>query len=312
MKTFFSVVFLSFQIILFASCNETNTPSETPVQVSKVENDDSLEIIQKVNNVDTTIHIPNYPHLYERYMELGLSHDTMGRKKEAPRYFVQNITISNRKLTTNQRKELFISIILTNTLKVNEKMMVTREKMMATLSQDTYNASDSIFLDSICHITHIKNNDYSQLPIKYDIMPPSLVIAQAIVESAWGTSHFSVEGNSLFGEHMPHNAKGKYIQASGSSVRLRAFETIEEAITEYIANLNRNNAYKGVREARHHFRTTNTTFNGLQLAEKEGHYSEMGNSYITTIKGIITHNKLHQFDDVVLSEMRTVLINVLK
>lgn len=309
MKT--TILLLVLHIVLFASCSESLQEDTNLVLI-----EDSIlineETLYSPIYKDTSLTVTTYQEAYSKYIELGLSHDSMGIKKEAPRYFIQNIALSNRKLTTNQRKELFISIILTNTLLVNEKMMITRNKMEEVLAQDIFNNSDSTFLDSLCHITHIKNSDYSQLSIKYDIMPPSLVISQAIVESAWGTSHFAVEGNSLFGEHMSHSAKGKYIQASGSSIRLRAFDTIEEAIAEYIANLNRNGAYKGVREARHHFRTTNTTFNGLQLAEKEGHYSEMGSSYIKTIKGVITHNKLHAFDDVVLNEMDSYFIHIQK
>jgi len=306
----YTILFLLFHIVLFASCSE-----EIQKTTITEQNEDSIVSNEKPEDIpvykDSSLTIENYQAAHSKYIELGLSHDSMGISKKAPRYFIQNIAASNRKLTTNQRKELFISIILTNTLAVNEKIMVTRNKMMSILEQKEFSTSDSLFLDSLTHLTHIKNNDYSQLPIKYDIIPPSLVIAQAITESAWGTSHFAVEGNSLFGEHMPHNAKGKYIQASGSNVRLRAFDSIEEAISEYIANLNRNNAYKGVREARHSFRIKGETFNGIQLAEREGHYSEMGNSYITTIKGIIHHNNLHAFDDVILKEMNSYLIQVL-
>ena len=302
-----SISFLLLHLVLFASCSD---------EIIQEQNEDSIVIIEKSVNIlvykDSSLTIETYQDAYSKYMEMGLSHDSMGEKKEAPRYFIQNIAASNKKLTTKERKELFVSIILTNTLLVNEKMLVTRNKMMSILNQSNFSTTDSLFLDSLTHITHIKNNDYTQLPIKYDIIPPSLVIAQAITESAWGTSHFAVEGNSLFGEHMPHSAEGKYIQASGSSVRLRAFESIEGAVSEYIANLNRNNAYKGVREARYSFRTKGEVFNGLQLAEQEIHYSEMGSSYIRTIKGIINYNKLHAFDDVVLSEMGTFFIRIVR
>jgi len=62
--------------------------------------------------------------------------------------------------------------------------------------------------------------------------------------------------------------------------------------------------------AREHFRTNNLPFNGVDLAEKEGHYSEMGNSYIATIKSIIHSNKLHQFDDIVLLKMNSFYLHV--
>ena len=33
-----------------------------------------------------------------------------------------------------------------------------------------------------------------------DIIPVSLAIAQAAVESGWGTSRFALEGNALYGQ----------------------------------------------------------------------------------------------------------------
>ena len=33
-----------------------------------------------------------------------------------------------------------------------------------------------------------------------DIIPVSLAIAQAAIESGWGTSRFALEGNALFGQ----------------------------------------------------------------------------------------------------------------
>jgi Bax protein len=33
-----------------------------------------------------------------------------------------------------------------------------------------------------------------------DIIPPSIAIAQAAIESGWGTSRFALEGNAMFGQ----------------------------------------------------------------------------------------------------------------
>ncbi|HKJ91279.1 MAG TPA: glucosaminidase domain-containing protein, partial [Oceanipulchritudo sp.] len=34
---------------------------------------------------------------------------------------------------------------------------------------------------------------------RVDVIPPSLALAQAALESGWGTSRFAREGNNLFG-----------------------------------------------------------------------------------------------------------------
>jgi len=208
MKITYTLIGLLFLFISSCQTQEDNNNTEGPAT-------SEAEIIDSIPNyIDSHIVISIYQDIYTRYVELGLSHDTMGVKKVAPRYFVQNITKSNRDLSTKERKELFVTIILTNTLLVNEKLIKERDIMLSVLEKKSYTRADSVYLDSLCALTHIKNADYKELPSRFDIIPPSLVIAQAITESAWGTSHFAIEGNSLFGEHMSHKAKGKYIQAS--------------------------------------------------------------------------------------------------
>ena len=41
---------------------------------------------------------------------------------------------------------------------------------------------------------------FSLLEKRVGIIPPSLVVAQAAIESGWGTSRFLLEGNNLFGQ----------------------------------------------------------------------------------------------------------------
>ena len=40
------------------------------------------------------------------------------------------------------------------------------------------------------------------LLIKVDTIPVSLALAQAVIESGWGTSRFAYEGNALFGQYV--------------------------------------------------------------------------------------------------------------
>ena len=45
-----------------------------------------------------------------------------------------------------------------------------------------------------------KANTLDELLIKVDKVPVSLALAQAAIESGWGTSRFAQEGNALFGQ----------------------------------------------------------------------------------------------------------------
>lgn len=46
----------------------------------------------------------------------------------------------------------------------------------------------------------LATDDFAELLRRVDIVPPSLALAQAALESAWGTSRFAREGNALFGQ----------------------------------------------------------------------------------------------------------------
>ncbi len=46
----------------------------------------------------------------------------------------------------------------------------------------------------------IKKGDITELKVRMDIIPASIAIAQAAIESGWGTSRFALEGNAMFGQ----------------------------------------------------------------------------------------------------------------
>ncbi|MCK4678114.1 MAG: glucosaminidase domain-containing protein [Bacteroidales bacterium] len=128
------------------------------------------------------------------------------------------------------------------------------------------------------------------------IIPPSLAIAQAIDESGWGTSHFAIEGNCLFGQHTSLHSNGKYIPVKGSNVQMAAFETILQATKGYMHNLNTTSAYHDLREQRAIMRNSNEHIDGNKLADSESHYSERGEAYVKMIQGFIKNNHLPNLD----------------
>ena len=51
-----------------------------------------------------------------------------------------------------------------------------------------------------------KADNLDALLIKADEIPVSLALAQAVIESGWGTSRFAYEGNALFGQYVWGNS----------------------------------------------------------------------------------------------------------
>ena len=84
-------------------------------------------------------------------------------------------------------------------------------------------------------------------------VPYEMVVAQAALESGWGTSRFATEGNNLFGirtftETIPHLKPSGVEKWSGWGVRVFASKC--DSVKEYIRLLNEHPAYKEFRVKR--------------------------------------------------------------
>ncbi|MCG9738021.1 glucosaminidase domain-containing protein [Shewanella insulae] len=143
-----------------------------------------------------------------------------------------------------------------------------------------------------------------QLLARVDIMPPSLVLAQAAEESGWATSRFTVEGNAFFGQ-WDFSGKGMTPKAQRKELGnygLARFDTPLASVQGYLLNLNTNAAYQSLRSLRAQLRADDKPITGLVLAGKLDKYSERGQAYIDGIREMIRYNRLEQVDEAYLSD----------
>ena len=137
-----------------------------------------------------------------------------------------------------------------------------------------------------------------QLLNRVDEIPVSMVLAQAAIESAWGTSRFARDANNLFGQWCYKKGCGLVTlrRNPGSKHEVKKFDSVEDAIEEYLHNLNTNNAYNYLREVRKNLRQDNQVLSGNKLAEGLLNYSEMREKYIEEVRAVIRINKLSKHD----------------
>ena len=125
--------------------------------------------------------------------------------------------------------------------------------------------------------------------------PISITLAQAAIESAWGTSRFFVEANNVFGMWSYSADPKKSITASktrkgGRTIHLTRYKNIEESIRAYYKNIATNKAYRCFRQARYY------NDNPYELVALLHHYSEKGELYPIELIKIIKHNNLTRYD----------------
>jgi Bax protein len=137
-----------------------------------------------------------------------------------------------------------------------------------------------------------------QLRLRVDPVPPSLALAQAAIESAWGTSRFAVQGNNLFGQWCYKKGCGlvPLRRNSGSQHEVAKFATVSESVESYIRNINTHRAYQDLRVSRALLRTEQSSASGHQLAENLLEYSELREKYVHEVQAVIRINNLARYD----------------
>ena len=131
-----------------------------------------------------------------------------------------------------------------------------------------------------------------------DILPASLVLAQAANESNWGRSRFAEDFNNYFGIWC--FSKGCGVIPKNRDVNanheVAKFISLADCIDYYVLNINRSYAYEELRLIRKNQRDGLKPLSGILLAEGLGNYANPGNEYIDSIKSVIKYNQLERFD----------------
>jgi Bax protein len=129
-------------------------------------------------------------------------------------------------------------------------------------------------------------------------VPPSMAMAQAASESAWGTSRFAREGNNLFGQWCFTAGCGivPNRRAPGAFHEVTRFDSPLDAIRSYMLNINTHPVYQTLRQERQKQVARQGYASGEKLAEGLTRYSERGEIYVYEVRRLIYRNKLDTLD----------------
>lgn len=143
-----------------------------------------------------------------------------------------------------------------------------------------------------------RQDDWKELLKRVDVIPTSMVLAQAADESAWGRSRFARLGHNYFGQWC--YTKGCGIvpsrRSKGAHHEVQKFKDSADAIKHYFHNLNTGHAYEKLRSIRASLRAHNKALSGAQIARGLERYSALGQKYVLDIQSIIRRYHLEQYD----------------
>ena len=202
---------------------------------------------------------------------------------------------------SKQRKALFFRALLPIVLAENAMIEQMRDQLAALFDKGVHrlNNRELRWLNTVAEQYSVEGSlslpqVQQQLLRRVDVVPPTLVLAQAANESAWGTSRFALTGNNLFGQYTYKESSGMVPlnRREGETHALRAFTSIDDSVRSYIHNLNTNRAYIELRDMRQQMRSDGKALSGHQLAKGLQSYSVRGEAYIEEIQGMIRSNQL--------------------
>jgi Bax protein len=199
-----------------------------------------------------------------------------------------------------ERVQLFVDTLRPLVEQKNTLLVSTRERLL-DIKKEYAEKRELGFLnreqlDVLRQDFSVTKEDYPSdtqaievLLLRIDVIPPAMVLAQAAIESGWGTSLFAQEGNNLFGEWC--YTKGCGIvptrRAASATHEVRKFDSIEDSLNAYYHNINTHTAYRSLRELRAKIRGDEAKFTGHALVAGLGKYCGRGDVYIGEVRSLI-------------------------
>jgi len=212
-----------------------------------------------------------------------------------------------------RKKKLFFSTVLPLVLSANERVARDRARLIRLRDRVLDGASlhDSerdwlLRLADRYGVTSPEEIDRPLLDVlvrRVDVVPVSLALAQAAVESGWGSSRFARHGNALFGQRAWSDDQGivPHERTDSEGHVVRKYDTLLSSVSSYIHNLNTHPSYSDFRRHREAMRTSGERLDGKRLAGGLLAYAEIGERYVEILRQVIEKNRLTELDDASLN-----------
>lgn len=246
--------------------------------------------------------------LSKMFAQAGYNLETVRQDHRVPELYVINLPDDLNQQPVESKINDFVRLLLPNVLAVNQQILKVRQSLMSMAKRPTESltAKETVWLQGLANDYGLKERDEKSgkskaVDIKLllqhiDVIPTGMVLAQGIDESGWGTSHFAIQGNALYGEHLPQSG-GKYLTTPGGHVKVAAFDSLYLGTAAYIYNLNSSHAYHGLWQLRQQLRVQGKPVTGYELVGALVDYSVRGQAYVDNLRSLIEHHHLDSYDN---------------
>ena len=232
--------------------------------------------------------------------------DQIKTEQRVPRVYFTQLPSDLNTYEINDKKKIFISIMLPLLISGNEKVYTERLNVIKYLEESSFKKLKKscqkykvklIDCNNINSLNNAKLKTLKNLLLnRVNVFPISMMLAQAIVESGWGGSRFAKKGNALFGQWTWDKKKG--ISPAGidrPSFAVKSFKNLQDSVDAYILNLNTHPAYSKLRNYRKLIGNPQN-FEGHKFSRYLDKYAIIGFEYVKKINLMIKKNNLEKFN----------------
>jgi len=204
------------------------------------------------------------------------------------------------------KKKLFYLVTLpliynsNNSIMQERRMVINIEKKFARKELNKNETDEIIRLSKKYKLDYSEINTklFRKLKQRINIIPVSLALGQAIIESGWGQSRFATEGNALYGQWTTSEDKGIIPQDrdEDKTHAVLKFKNLSESVEAYMFNINTHQAYYNFRVIRRIDERIKYTDPISMKVKYLAAYAEIGDKYVDKLELIIASNNLQEFD----------------
>lgn len=211
---------------------------------------------------------------------------------EVPRLYLTKLP-QDMKYKKSSGNATFIQVLLPHILKVNEQILIDRNRLLEMQKRQKaghhLRHPEKMWLSKLASEHRCKSTKIEVLLKHIDIVPPSLALAQAMLETGGGRSFAALKKNSPFG----------YM---ATKTKVAKFDSLLHSVQAYVLNLNRHLAYAGFRKHRAEQRKQNQNPCGHKLAPLLTKYSIRGSAYTKDLQHLIQRHGLKDYDHITLEQ----------
>jgi uncharacterized FlgJ-related protein len=214
-----------------------------------------------------------------------------------PSKFARHIPAKHFEMTGDAQKQSFINLVLPLILAANDELLQRREAVQAAVQAHDRDKLDQWAVLYLIEAEKLDDTELAErLLRRVDTIPVALALAQAAVESGWGTSRFARQGNALFGQWAWAESAGiRPLAASNDRAVVRSFGSLLESVRAYMHNLNTHQNYERFRDARYRLKPQSEAVKARRLAAYLDSYAEIGQAYVEKLLVIISSNNFDHY-----------------